>query len=52
MAAGATLWLLGGCGWMHPHKSRSYDRSVEDEDRDPTYHADPQRADEEVRDVR
>lgn len=50
IAGAAALWLLGGCGWNHPHKPKSYDRSVYDEDRDPTYHDDPQRADVEESD--
>jgi hypothetical protein len=42
-----------GCAaWHHHGKSRSYDRAVEDEDNDPTYRSDPQRADVEVRYVR
>jgi hypothetical protein len=49
VAAGAALWLLGGCAW-HTHKVRSYDRSISDEDHDPTYHEDVERADVEVRD--
>ena len=49
IAGGVTVWLLGACGWHHPQKPRSYDRAISDEDRDPTYHADPQRAGEEVR---
>ena len=54
IAGGLAIWLLGGCGaWHHPHKAKSYsyDRNIEDEDRDPTFKADPERADEEVRDV-
>jgi hypothetical protein len=55
VAGGLAVWLLGGCAWFnhHPHKakSQSYDRSISDEDRDPTYKSDPERADEEVRDV-
>lgn len=47
ITGGAVLWLSGGCAW-HPRKPRSYDKSFSDEDRDPTYHADPERADEEV----
>jgi len=38
--------LLSGCAW-HPHKPKSFDRSISDDDRDPTYRADPERADEE-----
>lgn len=51
LLAGLTAWMLGGCGWGHHHKSSSYDRAVSDEDHDPTYRDDPQRADEEVRDA-
>jgi hypothetical protein len=48
---GLTVWLLGGCGWhkMHTAKSHSYDRSIEDEDQDPTYKPDLERADVETR---
>ena len=46
---GAALGLLGGCAWHHPRKPRSYDRNVSDDDRDPTYQSDPQRAGEEIR---
>jgi len=52
IAAGATTWALGGCGWHHSHKPHSYDRAISDEDRDPTYQPNPERADVEVRDVR
>jgi len=46
------VWLLGGCFWNHhPHKIKSYDRSFTEDEQDPTYKADPERADEEVRDV-
>ncbi len=48
-AAGAALWLLGGCGWHHTARVKSYDREFTDEDRDPTYRDDPQRAGEEIR---
>jgi len=48
LTAGIAVWLLGGCFWNRPHKIKSYDRSFTDDDRDPTYHEDPQRADEEV----
>jgi hypothetical protein len=47
--AGAAIGLLGGCGWHHSHKPRSYDRSVTDEEKDPTYRPDAERADVEVR---
>ena len=51
IAAGLAVWLMGGCfGNHHPHKIKSYDRSITDEDQDPTYHEDPQRADVETRD--
>ena len=50
LGLGIAVWLLGGCFWHHPHKIRSYDRSFTNEDQDPTYHSDPERADEEVRD--
>jgi hypothetical protein len=50
--AGISLGLgavaLGGCS-SHPHRQKSYDRSFTDDDRDPTYKADPERADEEVK---
>jgi hypothetical protein len=42
---------MGGCFGNHPHKIKSYDRSFTEDDQDPTYHPDPQRADEEVRDT-
>jgi outer membrane lipopolysaccharide assembly protein LptE/RlpB len=51
-AVAAAAGLLGGCGWHHTHKPHSYDRAVSNEDQDPTYHADAERADVEVRDVR
>ena len=44
--------LLGGCGWHHSRKPKSYDRAVSDDNRDPTYHADFERADVETRDAR
>jgi hypothetical protein len=48
------VWLLGGCFGNHPHprKIKSYDRSFTDDEQDPTYHEDAERADEEVRDAR
>ena len=49
LAAGAAVGLLGGCAG-HPRKAPSYDRSIDDEDHDPTYREDPQRAGEETRD--
>lgn len=53
IAGCASVLLLGGCGWHHhPRKPKSYDREISDEDRDPTYRDDPQRADVEVRDER
>jgi len=52
LSACAALCLLGGCGWFHSHKPKSYDRAISDEGRDPTYHEDPERADVEVRDAR
>ena len=51
IVGGMAGWLLGGCAWHHQHKPKSYDRSISNEDKDPTYHEDPERADEEVRDV-
>ena len=51
ITGGAAVSLFGGCGWHHPHKPKSYDRAISNEDKDPTYHSDPERADEEVRDV-
>jgi len=51
LITGAAVWLLGGCGWHHSHKPKSYDRSISDEDKDPTYQDNPQRAGEEIRDV-
>ncbi len=49
---GIAFWLLAGCGiWHHTHGVKSYDKAISDDERDPTYHEDPQRADEEVRDV-
>ena len=47
--AGGTVWLLGGCGWHHAHKPRSYDHAISDDEKDPTYHEDEERADVEVR---
>lgn len=50
------VWLMGGCfgnhPHPHPHKIKSYDRSFTDEEQDPTYHEDAERADEETHDVR
>jgi len=48
MAAGLALWSLAGCASPHSHKIHSYDQAM-DEDRDPTFRPDPERADEEVR---
>jgi len=45
----AALWLLAGCGWHHTRKPKSSDRSISEEENDPTYQPDPQRAGEEVR---
>ena len=48
LAAGITLPALTGCAFHKSHKIHSYDQAM-DEDRDPTFKADPERADEEVR---
>jgi hypothetical protein len=48
LAAGLTLWALTGCASNKSHKVHSYDQSM-DEDKDPTFRPDPERADEEVR---
>ena len=52
LAAGAGFCLVAGCASHQPHASRSYDRAIDDEDKDPTYRVDPERADEEVEDAR
>ena len=53
LAMALAVCLLGGCGWWHPHphKVRSYDKAISEDERDPTYQEDPERADVEVRDV-
>jgi hypothetical protein len=52
MAAGAALWLLGGCALLHHgKKSQSYDRAISDDDHDPTYRDDQEHAGDTVRDV-
>ncbi len=53
IAAGMAVWLMGGCfgNHPHPHKIKSYDRSFTNDEQDPTYHEDPERADLEVRDM-
>jgi hypothetical protein len=51
LAAAGVSCLLGGCAWHHHQKSKSYDKAVSDEDTDPTYRYDPQRAGETIRDV-
>ena len=51
MTAGLLAWMLPGCATHHSHKSNSYDRAISEEDKDPTYKADPERADEEVREA-
>jgi hypothetical protein len=48
-ALAAVFGPLAGCGWGHRHKPVTYDRAISNEDRDPTYHYDPERADVEVR---
>jgi len=46
------LWLLGGCAWHHhPRKSKSYDTAIPEDENDPTYKVDPERAGTEVRDM-
>jgi hypothetical protein len=50
LAMAAAPVLLAGCA-HHTHKSKSYDKAISDEDSDPTYHEDPQRAGETVRDI-
>ena len=53
LLAVAGFCLLGGCGWgHHQRKPKSYDRSISDDSQDPTYRADPERADVEVREAR
>jgi hypothetical protein len=47
--AAMAMWLFGGCSLFHPHKQKSYDKAFDNEDQDPTYHSDPQRAGEEIR---
>jgi hypothetical protein len=49
MAAGLALWSLAGCAFGHSHKVHSYDQAVSDDDRDPTFKSDEERADVEVR---
>jgi hypothetical protein len=49
MAAGIALWSLAGCASQHSHKVHAYDQAISDDDRDPTFRSDPERADEEVR---
>jgi hypothetical protein len=45
----AMLLPLSGCAWLHhAHKANSYDRSITDEDHDPTYQENSERADLEV----
>ena len=48
-ALAIAFWPLAGCGWGHPRKPVSYDKAISDQDKDPTYHEDPERADVEVR---
>jgi hypothetical protein len=50
IAGALILRLLVGCA-SHPHRAASYDRAISEDERDPTYRPDPERADEEVRDV-
>jgi len=50
MAAGAVLWVLGGCAWHHGQKAPSYDKSIGEDEQDPTYREDPQRAGEIIKD--
>lgn len=49
LMAAMAMWLFGGCSLFHPHKQKSYDKAFDNEDQDPTYHSDPQRAGEEIR---
>jgi len=52
MAAGAALWLLSGCSWLHQgKKSHSYDRAISEDEQDPTYRDDQEHAGDTVRDV-
>jgi len=46
----AVLPGLSGCAWPwhHHRKPTSYDRSIYDQDKDPTWQPNEQRADEEV----
>jgi hypothetical protein len=51
LLAGLLAWVvcvLAGCG-SFSHKPKSYDRAVTDDERDPTYRENPERADVEVR---
>jgi hypothetical protein len=50
LAMMAMSWVLGGCA-HHAKKSKSYDKAISDDDSDPTYRDDPQRAGETIRDV-
>jgi len=50
--AGAAVGWLGGCGWHREHKPQAYDRSISQEEKDPTYRPDVERADVEVREAR
>jgi hypothetical protein len=48
-AAACAVWMLAGCSWHHhPARVKSYDKSIDVGDSDPTYQEDPQRADVEV----
>ena len=48
LAACSSLWTFTGCASHKPARVHSYDQAM-DEDKDPTYKPDPERADEEVR---
>ena len=44
----AVLLLMAGCAW-HSHKPKSYNRMISEDEQDPTFRPDPQRAGEETR---
>jgi hypothetical protein len=47
--SGAIAWMLPGCSWFGGHhKVKSYDQAIYDEDKDPTYRDDPEKAGDET----
>ena len=45
-----SVGMMTGCAWHgHKKKSNSYNRNVSEEENDPTYRDDPQRAGEEIK---